>query len=312
MAVRWKAALDGVPARRPGMGRCGEDKAATVGPARRDPGLRGRGRMCRRRVERGGPGPTHPPETRTRARPSLPLAFAALFAAAPPAQAQSTTFVSNIGQDNRSGNNNVTVNTHRAQQFETGDHPGGYTLSEVVVNIRSFTHVDADAFALYTSTTSNRPGTKIADLSGTLGTGRTSFTPGSNRHARRIDRVLHRFFGANGDRKPAIDELGRRRRQRGERVGHRRKFSVVDQCGLELDQYLRINRNRRQGRLHRGRRRDLVGGTDRGDEHCIQWPRLLPGYVWHRLTIAARQPVGFGFRVPQRLDLQHRFDPGRI
>ena len=98
-----------------------------------------------------------------------------------PAQAQTTTtFVSNIGQSDNSANTTIISINPRAQQFETGDDSDdGYTLSEIVVNIRS-SRTGTPAFALYTSTDSDEPGTKIVDLSGNSSTaGQQSFTPDS-------------------------------------------------------------------------------------------------------------------------------------
>ena len=96
-----------------------------------------------------------------------------------PAQAQTTTFVSNLGQTDANTNASVTQNTPRAQQFETGSNSGGYTLTEIVVNIRD-AQTGSDSFALYTSTVDDEPGTKVVDLSGDSSTaGEQSFTPAS-------------------------------------------------------------------------------------------------------------------------------------
>ena len=90
-----------------------------------------------------------------------------------------TTFVSNLGQTDVSANSTILGNVRRAQQFETGSNPGGYTLSEIVVNIRD-ARTGTPAFALYTSTSDDKPDTKVVDLSGDSSTaGEQSFTPAS-------------------------------------------------------------------------------------------------------------------------------------
>ena len=90
-----------------------------------------------------------------------------------------TTFVSNLGQTDVSSNFTVFGNLWRGQQFETGSNSGGYTLSEIVVNIRD-ARTGTPAFALYTSTSDDKPDTKVVDLSGDSSTaGEQSFTPAS-------------------------------------------------------------------------------------------------------------------------------------
>ena len=82
------------------------------------------------------------------------------------AQAQTTTtFVSNLGQRDVVTNSYTTPTSTRAQQFETGSNSGGYTLTEIVVNIRN-AQTGTPAFALHTSTAGDAPGTKVVDLSG--------------------------------------------------------------------------------------------------------------------------------------------------
>ena len=109
-------------------------------------------------------------------------ALLALFGAlALPATAQAqtaTTFVSNLGQTDFSGDSLTSPSSPRAQQFKTGSNPGGYTLTEIVVNIRD-ARTGIPAFALYTSM-GDEPGTKVVDLSGDSSTaGEQSFTPAS-------------------------------------------------------------------------------------------------------------------------------------
>ena len=92
------------------------------------------------------------------------------------AQAQ-TTFVSNIGQADSDPLRVVRGSAWRGQQFETGGNPGGYILSEIVVNIAE-TSSATPAFALYTSNAHNQPLTLVVNLSGKVGTaGEQSFTP---------------------------------------------------------------------------------------------------------------------------------------
>ena len=109
-------------------------------------------------------------------------ALLALFGAlALPATAQAqtaTTFVSNLGQTDFSGDSLTSPSSPRAQQFKTRSNPGGYTLTEIVVNIRD-ARTGIPAFALYTSM-GDEPGTKVVDLSGDSSTaGEQSFTPAS-------------------------------------------------------------------------------------------------------------------------------------
>ena len=127
------------------------------------------------------------------------LAMAAT-AMATPVQAQTTTFVSNIGQTDRSGNRNVSNFVWRAQQFETGDDSaGGYTLGEIVVNVKEAL-TGTPAFALYTSTASNRPGTKIVDLSGDSSTaGQQSFTPNSSTVLQQSTKYFIMFIMSSGN-----------------------------------------------------------------------------------------------------------------
>ena len=117
------------------------------------------------------------------ARPLAAVALLALAAAlALPATAQAqtpTTFVSNLGQTDTSSNTISSPTSPRAQQFETGSNSGGYTLTEIVVNIRG-ARTGTPAFALYTSTAADRPDTKVVDLNGNSSTaGEQSFSPAS-------------------------------------------------------------------------------------------------------------------------------------
>ena len=110
-------------------------------------------------------------------------ALLALFGAlALPATAQvqtTTTFVSNLGQSDAITDSFTSPSTPRAQQFETGSNSRGYTLSEIVVNIRD-ARTGTPAFALYTSTADDKPDTKVVDLNGDSSTaGEQSFAPAS-------------------------------------------------------------------------------------------------------------------------------------
>ena len=94
-----------------------------------------------------------------------------------PARVQ-TPFVSNLGQTDISRDTTTDPASPYAQQFETGSNSGGYTLTEIVVNIRD-AQTGSPAFALHTDAGDN-PGTKVMDLSGNSSTaGEQSFTPDS-------------------------------------------------------------------------------------------------------------------------------------
>ena len=125
------------------------------------------------------------------------LALVGALALPATAQAQ-TTFVSNLGQTDYSGSSTVSPSSPRAQQFETGSNPGGYTLTEIVVNIRD-ARTGTPAFALYTSTTSNFPGTKVVDLNGNSSTaGEQSFSPASTTTLSASTKYLIVFDMTNG------------------------------------------------------------------------------------------------------------------
>ena len=100
-----------------------------------------------------------------------------------PAAQTVTTFISNTGQTDVSGGLAVTSDFSYAQQFTTGGNPGGYTLSAVVVDIRTGSSTATQTSALHQSTTVGGvevPGTKVVDLSGSITTaGEQSFTPAS-------------------------------------------------------------------------------------------------------------------------------------
>ena len=109
----------------------------------------------------------------------IALAGLAALASATPAQAQ-TTFVSNIGQADRTLAENLHSTSRLAQQFTTGSDERGYRLAEVVVVNIATGSPASPQFALYSSNSSGEPDTKIADLNGSVGTtsGEVSFTPG--------------------------------------------------------------------------------------------------------------------------------------
>ena len=116
----------------------------------------------------------------------------AVLVTVPPEQAAAqtdTTFISNTGQTSQSGATNISVSSQQALQFTTGSNSAGYSLSEIVVKIHTGMSGTTPAFALHGSTTGlsvgtsdtiDVPGTKIVDLSGSVGTaGDQSFTPAS-------------------------------------------------------------------------------------------------------------------------------------
>ena len=100
-----------------------------------------------------------------------------------PAAQTVTTFISNTGQTDVSGGLDVSSDFSYAQQFTTGGNPGGYTLSAVVVDIRTGSSTATQTSALHQSTTVSGvdvPGTKVVDLTGSITTaGEQSFTPAS-------------------------------------------------------------------------------------------------------------------------------------
>ncbi len=107
-----------------------------------------------------------------------------------PARVQ-TPFVSNLGQTDISRDTTTDPASPYAQQFETGSNSGGYTLTEIVVNIRD-AQTGIPAFALYTDSGDN-PGTKVVDLSGNSSTaGEQSFTPDSTTTLNPSTKYLHR------------------------------------------------------------------------------------------------------------------------
>ena len=96
------------------------------------------------------------------------------------AQAQTvTTFVSNLGQQSDANPSPVNAGYTLAQQFTTGTHPLGYDLTEVVFDVAADSSGTPE-FALYTTNSSDEPGTKIVDLNGSVAsTGEQSLTPAS-------------------------------------------------------------------------------------------------------------------------------------
>ena len=126
--------------------------------------------------------------TAPRAPGALRLAVALLIALAAltvlggetPAHAQTaTTFVSNLGKESSDLSAVVSTSFTYAQQFTTGTHPLGYDLTEVVIDVVASSS-GAPEFALYTTNSSDQPGTKIVDLNGSVAsTGQQSLTPAS-------------------------------------------------------------------------------------------------------------------------------------
>ena len=113
---------------------------------------------------------------------ALLIALAALtvLGGETPAQAQTaTTFVSNLGKESSDLSAAVTTSFTYAQQFTTGTHPLGYDLTEVVIDVAADSSGTPE-FALYTSNSSDQPGTKIVDLNGSVASdGQQSLTPAS-------------------------------------------------------------------------------------------------------------------------------------
>ncbi len=95
------------------------------------------------------------------------------------ARSAALTFVSNIERPNFAIAAASTSSTRRSQQFTTGSHAGGYRLTQVVVNFKG-TSTGTHAFAIYTSTTSDTPGTEVVALTGNNPTtGQRTFKPAS-------------------------------------------------------------------------------------------------------------------------------------
>ena len=120
----------------------------------------------------------------------------AALAIVPSVHAQVVTLVSNTGQvDTAIGF--YTDTQQRAQQFTTGDHAGGYTLSEVVVDIGRPCSI-APAFALHSSTTAGGrlevPGAEIVGLVGSAASrGEQSFAPATATRLARSTRYFVLF-----------------------------------------------------------------------------------------------------------------------
>ena len=107
------------------------------------------------------------------------LCLALLCVLALPALAQAqTTFVSNTGKGDRTSDTIIGTTSFYAQEFTAGSGSGGFTLTEVVVDIRGGS-TGTPAFSLYTSA-NGIPGTKVVDLTGSIASaGEQSFTPAS-------------------------------------------------------------------------------------------------------------------------------------
>ena len=102
--------------------------------------------------------------------------------------------VSNLGQTDASTHAITTPALTRGQQFETGSNSDGYTLTEIVVNIRD-ARTGTPAFALYTSTADDKPGAKVVNLIGDSSTpGEQSFTPASTTTLRASTKYFIMFF----------------------------------------------------------------------------------------------------------------------
>ena len=111
----------------------------------------------------------------------LALALLAIMVTVAPEQAAAqtdTTFISNTGQVVNSRNLAVSGPSKLAQQFTTGPHSHGYSVTEVVLNVKLNSTLGTALNAIYSSNSSNRPGEKIVDLIGSVASvGNQSFTP---------------------------------------------------------------------------------------------------------------------------------------
>ena len=151
-----------------------------------------------------GNGPAHRARWRARGLAiALLVGLALLIIPSDELSAQTlTTFVSNIGQTDGIGLA-ITDTEDVAQQFTTGTNGRGYKLTEVVVN-NSISSTATPDFDLYTSTSGDRPGTKITDLSGSIAaTGQQTFTPGSTTILRPSTKYFIRFGRDAGAGEPA-------------------------------------------------------------------------------------------------------------
>ena len=151
-----------------------------------------------------GNGPAHRARWRARGLAiALLVGLALLIIPSDELSAQTlTTFVSNIGQTDGIGLA-ITDTEDVAQQFTTGTNGRGYKLTEVVVNI-SISSTATPDFDLYTSTSGDRPGTKITDLSGSISAaGQQTFTPGSTTILRPSTKYFIRFGRDAGAGEPA-------------------------------------------------------------------------------------------------------------
>ena len=136
----------------------------------------------------GSPSRPEPRSGRSHARlsrllPVLALLLGAfgLFAAAP-AQAQSTTFVSNVGQT--AGSPDGTTSNSFGQGFTTGSNATGYRLSsiEAVLAAANATQRATIRAELWSATTANDPDSKIASLTvpAAVSAGTVAFTAPAN------------------------------------------------------------------------------------------------------------------------------------
>ena len=151
-----------------------------------------------------GNGPAHRARWRARGLAiALLVGLALLIIPSDELSAQTlTTFVSNIGQTDGS-RLEITDTEDVAQQFTTGTNGRGYKLTEVVVN-NSISSTATPDFDLYTSTSGDRPGTKITDLSGSISAaGQQTFTPGSTTILRPSTKYFIRFGRDAGAGEPA-------------------------------------------------------------------------------------------------------------
>ena len=84
--------------------------------------------------------------------------------------------VGNINQSLGVGGRQITNNTFVAQEFTTGNHSNGYSVSRVVVKIEEASSTRVPVVSIYSSD-GTRPGTKLYEFDGSVtGTGDRNFT----------------------------------------------------------------------------------------------------------------------------------------
>ena len=149
----------------------------------------------------------------------LAVALMGLAGLATPALAQdTTTFVSNLDQASATQAVGPEGTIVLAQQFTTGTEGRGYKLSAITVDVQAASN-GTPSFALYTSTASNEPGSKVTDLTGSVASvGEQTFTSSSTT----ILRASTKYFIWFEATAPTGDSTG---------VGLRRTESAMEDSG---------------------------------------------------------------------------------